>query len=233
MTGEFSTAAPSDLQGFGARVAVLVSKQPRSHLQGFYTALGRGNAPWPRRAWADGGATHDLVSAHRRVCRRPRRQTRPNIETGADDDDCSRGERAVSSPMRTAARRLPGASCGPACASPGRCSRPAGRRETAERVAKRASGADRARERFSANQPDGVRKQQRRVRRQPRAVRLVHRRAEAVVSQPRRDCRGRGNSITRAVAVAGQTDHACANVARLVSVGTDRPVALMGGLLPR
>ena len=37
---------------------------------------------------------------------------------------CSRGKRAVSSPIRAAARRLPGASCGPACASPGRCSRP-------------------------------------------------------------------------------------------------------------
>ena len=35
-----------------------------------------------------------------------------------------RGKRAVSSPIRAAARRLPGASCGPACASPGRCSRP-------------------------------------------------------------------------------------------------------------
>jgi len=51
--------------------------------------------------------------------------------------ECIRGERAVSSPMRAAARRLPGASCGPACASPGRCSRPAGRGEIAERVAKR------------------------------------------------------------------------------------------------
>jgi hypothetical protein len=47
----------------------------------------------------------------------------------------NRGERAVSSPMRAAARRLPGASCRPACASPGPCSRPAGRGEIAERVA--------------------------------------------------------------------------------------------------
>jgi hypothetical protein len=50
--------------------------------------------------------------------------------------DRNRGERAVSSPMRAAARRLSGASCGPACASSGRCSRPAGRRETPEAVAK-------------------------------------------------------------------------------------------------
>jgi len=51
----------------------------------------------------------------------------------------NRGERAVSSPMRAAARRLPGTSSGPACASPGRCSRPATRGETPERVANRSS----------------------------------------------------------------------------------------------
>jgi hypothetical protein len=50
------------------------------------------------------------------------------------------GEPAVSSPMRAAVRRLPGAPCGPACASSGRCSRPARPGETPGAVAKESSG---------------------------------------------------------------------------------------------
>jgi hypothetical protein len=38
------------LQGFYTRGAILLCEKPRSHLQGFYTALGHGNAQWPRRA---------------------------------------------------------------------------------------------------------------------------------------------------------------------------------------
>jgi hypothetical protein len=86
-----------------------------------------------------------------RASGRPRRpaatQTRVNygrfalsvlaVPVPSEEPHPFRGEPAVSSPMRAAAGRLPGTSCGPACASSGRCSRPAGRGETAERVAKR------------------------------------------------------------------------------------------------
>ena len=61
------------------------------------------------------------------------RQSESSVSVGVDEH--VRGKRAVSSPMRAAVRRLPGSSCGPACASSGRCSRPTGRSGTAERVA--------------------------------------------------------------------------------------------------
>ena len=49
-------------------------------------------------------------------------------------DFCNRGEPGVSRPIKAAARRLPSASRDSGCASSGRCSRPAARGETAERV---------------------------------------------------------------------------------------------------
>jgi len=77
-----SSLKPADLQGFGARVAFMRGTKRRLHLQGFYTALGHGNAPWPRRAWADDGAMHDLVSARWGEDRQHRRDARRHAEAG-------------------------------------------------------------------------------------------------------------------------------------------------------
>jgi hypothetical protein len=61
------------------------------------------------------GSHGDAQSAHRRDCRRPRRQTRPNTEAGADDDDCSRG--GIPIVRRSSCPRLPGHRSAPATRS--------------------------------------------------------------------------------------------------------------------
>jgi len=80
---------------------------------------------------------------------------------------CNRGEPGVSRPIKAAVRRLPSASRDLACASSGRCSRPAGRDEAAERVANQESQA--------------TEKQPRAGCRPPGAIRLAHRPGDAVV----------------------------------------------------
>jgi hypothetical protein len=76
----------------------------------------------------------------------------------------------------------------PACASSRRCSRPAGRGEIAECVAKRASGADRT----SSPMAYGSNSAASDVSLVRFALRIV--RAEAVVSRPRRDVCWRGEA---------------------------------------
>jgi hypothetical protein len=106
-------------------------------------ALGEGVAAADRSRQQTGGESRLLAAlAPDRHCDLRRVQAaapRTQSSRRPGRRDRVRGERAVSSPMRAAARRPPGASCGPACASPGRRSRPAGRGETAERAANHSS----------------------------------------------------------------------------------------------
>ena len=75
-------------------------------------------------------ASADVVSGHQSSFLGGRRGT-------LRSSDSFRGEPAVSCPMKAAARRLRSASRDSACASSGRCTRPAERGETAECVALR------------------------------------------------------------------------------------------------
>ena len=106
---------------------------PQSQGVSSYEAATSRDAPrWPKPdAGADrvadaGGKGRAFATDALVAIRRPRggpRGANP-IAPSTHMRDRKRGEPAVSSPIRAAARRLPGASCGPACASPGRCSRP-------------------------------------------------------------------------------------------------------------
>jgi len=76
-------------------MAVSRGTEPRSHLQGFYTALGHGNAPWPRRAWAGGGATRDLVSARSKEVGVATEMLLTKAEQVSDDGACAAGLRLL------------------------------------------------------------------------------------------------------------------------------------------